>query len=327
MLGFDAEFTDTADFSRKITHRIWHERGVDLIRKYYAEDVIFRTSLNGKATGNAAVVANTLAVMNEFPDRRIYDEDFIWAEESPGVFYNSHRLFSKMIHLGDGMFGSATGAKLHAYTIADIMYRRNQAFNEYLVRDHLGIAQRIGVDVRTLAQQMAKIDREVGRKPPSADDWVTLWTEGSSSVPITGKAARYAKALEGAWGQAALRLIREHYHDECLSHGPGATQLRGHEDQERFVIGYLAAMPDATFRLHHWVERNDPGLPTRVSLRWSLQGRHTGLGRFGKPTDAPIVILAISQAELWGDRVMREWHGIDDLSLWKQIAGHQLSTQ
>ena len=124
MKGFDPEFVDTADFSRKITHRIWAERGVDRIRDYYAEDVIFRTPLTGIARGNEAVVANTLGVMHEFPDRRIFDEDFIWAEEESGVFYNSHRLLSKMTQTGSGMFGPATGRPVTTYTIADIMYRR-----------------------------------------------------------------------------------------------------------------------------------------------------------------------------------------------------------
>ena len=323
MEGFAPEFTDTADFSRKITHRIWSERGVDRIRDYYAEDVIFRTSLNGISRGNEAVIANTLGVMHEFPDRRIFDEDFIWAEKKPGVFYNSHRLLSKMTQTGSGMFGPSTGRRVTTYTIADIMYRRNQAFNEYLVRDHAGVARQLGQEPQEIAARMVAEDRAAGRTPPVGDGLVEIWADGSASPPPEGKAAIYAGAMEGIWGKAALRLIRKHYHDEGLSHGPGPQYLRGPFEMERFAIGYLAAVPGAWFRLHHWVQHDAPDYPTRVSLRWSCVGEHAGAGAFGAPTGARVAILGISQCEMWGDRVMREWHGIDDLSIWKQIERHR----
>lgn len=328
MLGFDEEFLDTADFSRKITGRIWHDRGIDLIRKHYADKVLVRHPLSGITTTCSDVIKGSLGVMYEFPDRRIYDEDFIWSEESPGVFYNSHRLFSTMTHLGHGMFGPATGTKIKAYTLADIMYRENQAFNEYLIRDHAGIASQIGLDPEELATSMAITHHEAGRKPATSDELVQMWTDGSEmKAPIPELAERYADTLKRIWEDASIRLIKESYHDESVSVVPGPDMLNGREAQERFVVGYLASMPHAKFRLHHWVERVDPGMPVRVALRWTLEGQHDGFGKFGKPTGAPLVVMAISHAEFWNGRIMREWHGIDELSLWKQIADHRLARQ
>ena len=42
----------------------------------------------------------------------------------------------------------------------------------------------------------------------------------------------------------------------------------------------------------------------------------------GKPTGVPVVIMAMTHAELQEVLVVRESHAIDEVSIWMQIIGH-----
>ncbi|MEL7161877.1 MAG: nuclear transport factor 2 family protein, partial [Bacteroidota bacterium] len=50
--------------------------------------------------------------------------------------------------------------------------------------------------------------------------------------------------------------------------------------------------------VHHVIGREDPLMPPRAAVRWSLWGKHDGWGRFGTPTGAEVYVLGISHAEL-----------------------------
>ena len=90
-------------------------------------------------------------------------------------------------------------------------------------------------------------------------------------------------------------------------------------------MGLRAAFPDAAFRIEHVIGRDDPLMPPRAALRWSLHGKHSGWGRFGTPTGAEVYIMGMSQAEFgpFGNGgepcVRREWTLIDETAIWKQI--------
>ena len=81
-----------------------------------------------------------------------------------------------------------------------------------------------------------------------------------------------------------------------------------------------AAFPSAEFKVDHVIGREDPTMPPRAAVRWSLWGKHDGWGAFGKPTGADVYVLGISHAEFgpWGLR--REYTLFDETSVWKQIA-------
>jgi hypothetical protein len=84
-------------------------------------------------------------------------------------------------------------------------------------------------------------------------------------------------------------------------------------------MGLRAAFPNAEFKIHHQIGRDDPMMPPRAALRWTLHGKHDGWGAFGKPTGAEVFVLGASHAEFgpWGLR--REYTLFDETSVWKQI--------
>ena len=87
-------------------------------------------------------------------------------------------------------------------------------------------------------------------------------------------------------------------------------------------MGLRASFPDAIFTIHHQIGRDDEMMAPRAALRWSLHGKHTGWGSFGRPTGADVYVMGLSHAEFgpWGLR--REYVVFDETAIWKQILLH-----
>jgi hypothetical protein len=91
-----------------------------------------------------------------------------------------------------------------------------------------------------------------------------------------------------------------------------------------------ASFPRAEFRIEHVIGRDDPLMPPRAAVRWSLWGRHDGWGGFGTPTGATVYVLGCTHMEFGpfgpGDwSVRREWTIYDETAVWKQIALHEMT--
>ena len=133
MLGLDPKFRDLPDFIIGMTKEIWEERGVETLNHYYTPDIPVR-SPDGVVVGNQAVIAATWATLEEFPDRQLLGEDVIWSGNDNDGFLSSHRIMSTATHAGNGVFGPASGTKLHYRIIADCAAINNQIYDEWLVR-------------------------------------------------------------------------------------------------------------------------------------------------------------------------------------------------
>ena len=89
-------------------------------------------------------------------------------------------------------------------------------------------------------------------------------------------------------------------------------------------MGLRASFPDAQFEIHHQIGREDPFMPPRAALRWSLHGKHDGWGSFGTPSGADVYVFGATHVEfgaVYGDipKVRREWTLFDETAVWKQI--------
>ena len=89
-------------------------------------------------------------------------------------------------------------------------------------------------------------------------------------------------------------------------------------------MGLRASFPNAEFKIEHQIGRDDPNMPPRAAIRWSLWGKHDGWGGFGAPTGAQVYVLGISHGE-FGElitgqpQLRREYTLFDETSVWKQI--------
>lgn len=322
MLGFDSKFRDFPDYIIGITKEIWEDRGIATLHQYYGDEIVVRSPAS-VVLGNENVIGATMATLAEFPDRALLGEDVIWCGTPEEGLLSSHRIISTATHTGDGMYGKATGRKLQYRILADCHAINNQINDEWLIRDQGAIVRQMGWEPKAYAADL--IAREGGPKACVQP----LTPANDRTGPYTGRGndnpwgQRHAEILTRIMG-ADMTAIEETYDRAAQVEYPGGFTGHGWGAADRFWMGLRAAFPKATFTLHHQIGRDDPMMPPRSALRWSLHGKHEGWGAFGTPTGAEVYILGISHAEfgaLVGAEVKlrREFTLFDETAVWKQI--------
>lgn len=325
MKHFDPRWRDLPDFILGITKEIWEDRGIHTLHHYYGPEMPVRSPAS-VVIGNQGVIAATMATLAEFPDRILLGEDVIWSGDEYAGFLSSHRLLSTATHARDGVYGRATGRQLRYRIIADCAARENAIYDEWLVRDQGAIVRQLGLDPRDYARDL--IAREGG--PEACVKPLAPATDAPAAYTGRGNdnewGARYADLLTRIMAAEFAAIQTEYDRAAQLEHPGGATS-HGRPAADGFWMGLRAAFPSATFTLHHVIGRDDPLMPPRAALRWSLWGRHDGWGAFGRPTGAEVYVLGMSHAEFGpfganGAGLRREWVLYDEIAIWKQIHLH-----
>ena len=323
--GFGDEFVDFPHYIVRITERIWHDREVDLCLQWYADDCLIHT-LVGPVVGAEAVVANTWATLAAFPDRRLDADNVIWSDEGDGSFLSSHLITSKMSNLGDSDFGQATGKRVLVRTIADCLCRENRVVEEWLVRDNLALVQQLGFDAGEIASRQARTDRDAGLSLDQvlAPYWASA-REGGSVAAETAASHLAVEFLRRCWFGVSVADIRPLSDFRLNAWYPGGEFLYGPDETDRWRTSLRQALPDAVLRIEHIAEIPYLGEARDIAIRWSLAGHHTGSGRYGPPTNAPVLIMAVSHFRVIGNRIREEVTIWDDLAVMRQIAGARLA--
>lgn len=325
MKGFDPKFIDFPDYILRVTREIWEDRGIATLHDHYAPDIVVRTP-GGITRGNGGVIAATMATLAEFPDRTLLGEDVIWSGTPEEGMLSSHRILSTATHTGDGVYGPATGRRLTYRILADCHAKNNRIDDEWLIRDQGAIVRQMGWAPRDYARD--QIVREGGPEhctPPftPAIDQPGPYAGGGNDNVWGGRLADLLTRIMGA-DMAAIPAV---YDRAAQLEYPGGVTGHGHDAADRFWMGLRAALPSARFEIHHRIGRDDPYMPPRAAIRWSLTGTHDGWGAFGPPTGAPVHVIGITHAEfgrLGSGSVLlrREWTLFDETAIWKQILMH-----
>ena len=322
MKGFDPKFQDFPDYIIGITKEIWEDRGIATLHQYYAPDIPVR-SPGSMVIGNQNVIAATMATLAEFPDRTLLGEDVIWSGNPDVGMMSSHRLLSTATHLGDGIYGKATGKKLTYRIIANCHAIDNQINDEWLIRDQGAIVRQMGCTPRKFASDL--IAREGGPDVCVKPFNPALDVQG----PYTGTGndnewgARYGDLLTRIMG-ADMAAIPAEYDRAVQVEYPGGVTGHGTGAADTMWMGLRAAFPSAKFEIQQQIGRDDPMMPPRAALLWSLTGKHDGWGSFGRPTGAEVHVMGACHAEfgaLVGGRptLRREYVLFDETAIWKQI--------
>lgn len=315
--GFDPRWKDFPDYILGITREIWEDRGIATLHHYYADDIVVRSPAS-VVVGNRGVIAATMATLAEFPDRTLLGEDVIWSGTPEAGMLSSHRLLSQATHLGNGAYGTASGKRLTYRIIADCHAINNQINDEWLIRDQTAIMRQIGVDPKEYAARQIE-----------AGDTTAFTPEIDQPGPYLGHGndndwgAKYADILTRIMG-ADMAVIPAEYDRACQLEYPGGETAHSHAAADQFWMQLRAAFPSAKFNVHHRIGREDPMMPPRAAIRWSLHGRHDGWGAFGAPTGAEVHVMGISHAEFGAvtgtqAKLRREFVLIDETQIWKQI--------
>jgi predicted ester cyclase len=202
--------------------------------------------------------------------------------------------------------------------IADCAVRQNQIYDEWLVRDQGAIVRQLGVEPKRYAAERltAEGGPETCIKPLTPANDVRGEYQGRGNTNEWG--ARHAGILSGLMA-ADMASIPRVYDRAAQIEMPGGITGHGWEAADRFWMRLRSAFPSAKFQIDHVIGRDDPLMPPRAALRWSLFGRHDGFGAFGPPTGAEVYVLGMSHAEFGPAGVRREWVLFDETAVWKQI--------
>lgn len=320
MKGFDPKFKDFPDYIIGITKEIWEDRGIATLHQYYSDDIVVRSPAS-VVIGNQNVIGATMATLAEFPDRKLLGEDVIWSGTPEEGMLSSHRILSTATHAHDGVYGKATGKQLTYRILADCHAINNQINDEWLIRDQGAIVRQLGWEPKAYSADL--IDREGGpeactRPLSPATDQPGLY-KGRGNENAWG--AQYADLLTRIMG-ADMATIPTFYDRAVQVEYPGGVTGHSHGDVDQFWMGLRASFPDAIFQIDHQIGRDDPMMPPRAALRWSLAGKHSGWGSFGAPTGAQVYLLGICHAEFGPRGLRREYVIYDETTIWKQILLH-----
>ncbi len=236
---------------------------------------------------------------------------------------SSHLLISTATHTNPGVYGAPTGKKLQYRILADCHAINNQIDDEWLIRDQGGIVRQLGWEPKAFARDL--IIREGG-----PEQCIAPYTPANEVVgPYSGTGndnewgQRYADILTRIMG-ADFAVIPQAYDRAANLSYAGGIDALSFDGADQFWMGLRASFPNATFQIHHMIGRDDPMMPPRAALRWTLQGKHDGWGSFGTPTGADVFILGASHAEFGAlvggePKLRREWALFDETAIWKQI--------
>jgi len=319
MKGFDNRFADFPDYILGITREIWEDRGLGArMKDYYHPEVILRMP-EGMSFGAPAATAAAMATLAEFPDRVLLGEDVIWSGSPEVGMMSSHRILSTAAHARDGLFGPATGRRVTYRAIADCFAKANRISDEWQIRDTGAMLRQLGVDVRDWTRaRMAGLDPETQPFRPSVDVQGPYSGRGNDNQWGAAFAALLTRIME-----AEFSVIPGQYDRAVQAEYPGGQTVHGIPGVDAFWLGLRSAFPSATFRIHHQIGMEEPNMPPRAAIRWSLSGRHDGWGHFGAPTGAEVHVMGMSHAEFGPRGLRREWTLYDETAIWTQILAHQ----
>lgn len=317
MVGFDEKWSDFPDYILGITKEIWEDRGLHTLHDYYSPDIIVRTPLS-IVEGNKNVISATMGTLSEFPDRTLLGEDVIWSGTPEEGMLSSHRIISTATHTRDGVFGKATNKQLKFRIIADCHAINNQINDEWMIRDVAAIANQLGMTSEQFARQQIEAEGGVENSPFPFTPKVDI----QGPYVGIGNDNEYGQRYEGILSRimnAEFSVIPAEYDRACIGEYTGGQTALSHGEIDQFWMSLRSSFPNAEFKVHHRIGRNDEMMSPRAAIRWSLQGKHEGYGMFGKPTGKDVYIMGISHAEFgpWGLR--REFTLMDEAAVWKQI--------
>ncbi len=321
MKGFDTKFFDFTDYILGITKEIWEDRGLSTLDNYYADDIIVR-SPTSIVVGNKGVIGATMATLAEFPDRRLLGEDVIWSGTPEKGMLSSHRIFSTATHSGNGIYGEATGKKVIYRVIADCHAIANKINDEWLVRDQGAIVRQLGKSPEEYTRSLilAEGGPEKCLKPFRPEDDIKGPYKEMGNSNEWG--IKYAAVLSDIM-KSDFTSIRKNYDRALVAEMPGGRTSYSYEGIDEFWMGLRSSFPDAKFEVLHTIGLDEKMLSPRSAIRWSLSGKHDGMGAFGKPTGADVYIMGISHAEFGPRGIRREFTVLDEVAIWKQILLHK----
>ena len=314
--------SDIVDFILGITFEIWEQRGVDLIRRYYAPDVEVY-GMEGVIHGAQAMVDGTRQMLEAFPDRLLLGDNVVWSGSRESGFYSSHRITSPMTNLGPSAFGEATGRRVCITNVADCVVENGVVTREWLMRDNLALVRQLGFEPAEAARRLAAnvgpedrgwVDSELERVAEAEPLTVTRGTD-------TADATRLAtEFLATQWGSAAGW---DRYASYAVLHRSPVERYSGREAIKGHYADLRRAFGDPRISLDHVACQPFGSGGLDIAARWTAAGSHADTFAGTTATGKPLFILGVSHWRTSAGRIVGEWTVFDQLAVLAQVLGRR----
>ena len=328
MRGFDADYADIVDYIVRVTHRIWEEKNVGLLYRHYAHNISIYTT-EGNSYGRDKVIQDTIKSISAFPDVRIIPEEIIWSGNDATGFHTSHRGVWMGTNTGYSNYGAPTGKRVLRRSVAHCIIKDNFIFEEWITRDELAVVWQLGFDALSLAKKVAERDYASGVKAPmpvgTGEVERLLGQTTPEEIPPSphgeGFDVEYfvRRAIHEIWNWRMFGKIRDYYLPNYSCTTSGNRVLIGRSALQADITQKIAAFPDARMLVDHvfWMGNEQDGY--RVSVRWYLQGTHSGPGFYGEPTGKRVKMMGHTHYIIENQKFVKEWTQCDEFALLKQI--------
>ena len=316
MEGFDPTGRGFPDDLMALRRALWERRRfAETLPAALHPRVVLRDA-GGILHGPAAVAAAALEQVAGSPDQRQLGEDVIWTGSEALGHVGSMRTLVLGHDSHPGLFGAPTGAALRHRVMAEVYAKGGRISEIWQVTDTGAILRARGETPEAFARaRLATLDPDTQPFTPEIDSPSAYTGAGTTD----GWASAFADLLDGVM-QGGFSAIPDQYDRACQVSYPGGAEAHGADAAEAFWLGLRAAFPSAEFAVHHRIGMEEPLLPPRAALRWSLTGRHEGFGPFGPPSGAQVHVMGLSHAEFGPRGLRREWTLFDETAVWLQIA-------
>ena len=307
--GYGAD-SSLLDLIYGITYEIWEERGVELIKQYYGEDIrVF--ALGNVSDGAEAVVQSTHDTLEAFPDRLLLAENVIWSTEPDGL-YSSHRIISPMTNKGPSVYGPPTGKKVSVRTIADCFVQDGVITREWLIRDTLPIVTQLGLDPLEIAKQQRQglsettyeyHQSELSRTNSESTHQSVHWTEQALSARWTGS-----------------NDIEHFFAPYAVSYPGPLAWLSGRDAIKHHGLATLGGLQPSSVRVDHVATQPWGHEGEEMAVRWTMTAEHTGPYLELKPrTEQRVAILGSVHWRIVDRKIATEWLVFDGMGVLAQL--------
>jgi predicted ester cyclase len=301
------------------TDRIWADAGIGAIGGMYVDGVIVRGAY-GTSVGVEPVVRGSLAKKAAFPDRIGVGEDVVWEERGDRRFVSYHRVLHTGVQGEQWSYGAPTGASAVSRNLPVCLIEDGLVVEEWVARDEWAVVAGLGHDPAEAAARsrvQAGPDGLFGRTAP-----VDPVVEGESGVrPDTHRAeAEFVReAVETVFGARRFDLVDRYYGRDSVLHTSRNRTVTRQRGIQNDALRFLAPFPDAEVQVRDIAVHHTPDRGTRASVLWRVAGTYTGLPLYGPAGGEPVEIMGISQYELRGGRIAREYRVFDEVAVLAQV--------
>ncbi len=325
MRGFDDDYVDFPDYIVRCTHKIWEGHAIGLVYTHYNHNAIVHTPY-GTTTGVEPMVKDTLKAQAGFTNRVAMADDVIWSGNDEDGFYSSHRVTGWGLNTGYSSYGPPTWRPLQRHGFAECAVRENRIYEEWLVRDEVGVLRQLGIDPKQWVADLVKsgkydwmkneprgeIERVQGQLPPPI--WQPKQAEGFDVEDFV------RRAYHEIWNWRLLNKVNDYYVKNHVAHMTGERELYGRAEIGYFINCMLAQFPDGAMEIDHFAVVGDEKKGYRVAVRWTFLGTHEGNGVYGKPTGKRVQIMGVSHHHIKDGKFVQEWTLFDEVALMLQLA-------